>query len=148
MLVSVTALVCGTFRGVAKLTEASTEACGSVPVPVRLTAVGDAGSLLEMDSTPVSGPGMVGANEMVMSQLMPGAIVPAQPLLATPKPAPVVVSEAVTPVTERSALPELVTCTVVLDVLVPTLTLPASTLPGALRVATGAGVPLPVTCTE
>src|SRR6478672_7804785 len=67
VLVSVTALVCGTFRGVAKLTEASTEACGSVPVPVRLTAVvGDAGSSLEMDSTPVSGPGLVGANETVM----------------------------------------------------------------------------------
>ena len=85
VLVSVTALVCGTFRGVAKLTEASTEACGSVPVPVRLTAVGDAGSLLEIDSTPVSGPGMVGANETVMSQLLPGAIVPEQPLLAHPE---------------------------------------------------------------
>src|SRR5438270_58269 len=66
VLVSVTALVCGTFRGVAKLTEASTEACGTVPLPVRLTAV--VGALLEMDSTPVLAPTLAGEKVTVMSQ--------------------------------------------------------------------------------
>src|SRR6476659_7123454 len=53
VLVSVTALVCGTFRGVAKLTEASTEACGAAPLPVRLTAVVGGGRMFkEINSTP------------------------------------------------------------------------------------------------
>ena len=94
MLVSVTALVCGTFRGVAKLTEASTEACGTVPVAVKLTAAGDAGSLLEIDKTPLRAPVTVGDAETVIVQLSPGATGSEQPLDATLNPAPVVLSVA------------------------------------------------------
>ena len=122
VLVSVTALVCGTFRGVAKLTEASTEACGTAPLPVRLTAVvGVAGSLLEMDSTPVLGPALAGEKVTVMSQPPAGGTVPHPLLLTANSPVdPTVVSEADTVATTRSASPAFVTCTVLPDEVVPT----------------------------
>ncbi|HZI34179.1 MAG TPA: hypothetical protein VFD61_00430 [Gaiellales bacterium] len=122
VLVSVTALVCGTFRGVAKLTEASTKAaCGTVPLPVRLTAVGDAVSLLEMDSTPVLGPALAGEKVTVMSQPPAGGTVPHPLLLTANSPVdPTVVSEAETVANTRSASPVFVMCTVLSDEVVPT----------------------------
>src|SRR6478752_1085998 len=119
VLVSVTDLVCGTFRGVAKLTEASTEACGTAPLPVRLTTVAPA--LLAMDSTPVLAPALAGEKVTVMSQPPAGGTVPHPLLLTANSPVdPTVVSEADTVANTRSASPVFVMCTALSDEVVPT----------------------------
>jgi multidrug transporter EmrE-like cation transporter len=95
------------------------------PVPVKETTLGEPVALLATVALPVTVPGVCGLNITLAVKLVPAAMVRGNEIELMLKAAPV----TVTAETTRSALPVLLTTTV-LVLLVPTVTLPNERLDG------------------